>query len=71
VKPGGKLIYSVCTLTRSETTVIADGFEAAHPGFEPLPLPFGIDLGKGSARVFLLPQEMNANGMFIAAWRRK
>jgi 16S rRNA (cytosine967-C5)-methyltransferase len=71
VKPGGKLIYSVCTLTRSETTVIADGFEAAHPGFEPLALPFGIDLGKGAARVFLLPHELNANGMFIAAWRRK
>jgi 16S rRNA (cytosine967-C5)-methyltransferase len=71
VKPGGKLIYSVCTLTRSETTVIADGFEAANPGFEPLPLPFGIDLGKGGSRVFLLPHEINANGMFIAAWRRK
>jgi 16S rRNA C967 or C1407 C5-methylase (RsmB/RsmF family) len=36
VKPGGRLVYAVCTLTRSETAVIADGFEAAHPDFEPV-----------------------------------
>ncbi len=33
VKPGGRLLYSVCTLTRSETAEVADGFGAAHRGF--------------------------------------
>ncbi len=35
LKPGGRLIYSVCTLTRSETTAIADAFTAAHPELDP------------------------------------
>jgi len=66
VRPGGRLVYSVCTLTRSETAAVADGFEAAHPGFEPAALPIA---GAG-ARIELLPQDLDANGMFIAAWRR-
>ena len=70
LKPGGKLVYSVCTLTRSETTVIADAFTAAHPEFEPSPV-FGSQLSALSSQLFLQPQELNANGMFIAAWRRK
>ncbi|MEN9633557.1 MAG: hypothetical protein RL077_1961 [Verrucomicrobiota bacterium] len=65
LKPGGRLVYSVCTLTRSETTAVADAFTAAHPHFEPHPL-----FGSGSS-VSLWPQEINANGMFIAAWKRK
>jgi 16S rRNA (cytosine967-C5)-methyltransferase len=84
LKPGGRLVYSVCTLTRAETTAVADAFTAAHPEFEPLP-PFGVagvadpgallrESGPGSATPatgFLWPQELNANGMFIAQWRRK
>ncbi len=64
LKPGGRLVYAVCTLTRSETAGVADAFQAAHPEFEPLPL-FGV-----TPRVTLWPQELNANGMFLAGWRR-
>src|SRR5882724_9487568 len=52
LKPGGRLIYSVCTLTRSETTAVADAFTAAHPDLEPVPV-----LG-GAAQVTLWPQEI-------------
>jgi 16S rRNA (cytosine967-C5)-methyltransferase len=65
LKPGGRLIYSVCTLTRSETTAVADAFTAAHPELEPLSI-----LG-ATAQVTLWPHEINANGMFIAAWKKK
>jgi 16S rRNA (cytosine967-C5)-methyltransferase len=65
LKPGGRLVYSVCTLTRSETAAVADAFSAAHPEVEPVPL-----LG-GELRLTLWPQELNANGMFIAAWKRQ
>jgi 16S rRNA (cytosine967-C5)-methyltransferase len=65
LKPGGRLIYAVCTLTRRETSAIADAFTAAHPGFEPSPV-----LGK-TPQLFLWPQEIDANGMFIASWRRR
>jgi 16S rRNA (cytosine967-C5)-methyltransferase len=34
LKPGGRLIYSVCTLTRSETTAVVEAFAAAHPGLQ-------------------------------------
>jgi 16S rRNA (cytosine967-C5)-methyltransferase len=86
LKPRGRLIYSVCTLTRSETTAVADSFTAAHPELEPLPL-FSEDRGQktedGSSdanpssvlsspsSVFLWPHEINANGMFIAAWKKR
>jgi 16S rRNA (cytosine967-C5)-methyltransferase len=67
VKPGGRLVYAVCTLTRSETTAVADAFAAAHPDFEPSPLPLS---SAPHARITLLPQDLKANGMFICAWKR-
>ncbi|MDR1283387.1 MAG: RsmB/NOP family class I SAM-dependent RNA methyltransferase [Opitutaceae bacterium] len=67
LKPGGRLLYAVCTLTRSETAAVADAFTTAHAAdFEPLPLP-----GLAEARLTLWPHEHNANGMFIAAWKRR
>lgn len=71
LKPGGRLVYSVCTLTRTETTGVADTFAAAHPELEPAPL-FGAEgTAAANARVFLWPHELNANGMFVSAWRLK
>lgn len=66
LKPHGRLIYSVCTLTRTETTAVADAFTAAHPELEPLPL-----FGASASQLALWPQELNGNGMFIAAWRAR
>lgn len=59
LKPGGRLVYAVCTLTRAETTEVAAAFTAAHPELEPV------------STQTLWPHELNANGMFIAQWRRK
>jgi 16S rRNA (cytosine967-C5)-methyltransferase len=36
LKPGGRLVYSVCTLTRSETTDLVGAFSAAHPELAPV-----------------------------------
>jgi 16S rRNA (cytosine967-C5)-methyltransferase len=73
LKPHGRIVYSVCTLTRSETTAVADAFAVAHPELEPAPL-FGAanastEAATATSRLFLWPHELNANGMFIAAWR--
>lgn len=67
LKPGGRLVYSVCTLTRRETTGVTETFSAAHPELEPDPV-FGPS---GGATTTLWPHAFNANGMFLAAWRRK
>lgn len=73
LKPGGRLVYAVCTLTRSETTNVTDAFNAAHPDFVPAPV-FGSASAPGprdsASSVCLWPHELNANGMFIAAWVR-
>jgi 16S rRNA (cytosine967-C5)-methyltransferase len=58
VKPGGRLVYAVCTLSRTETAAVADAFSADHPEFGPEPA------------IVLRPGEIDANGMFVAAWRR-
>ncbi|MDD3180332.1 MAG: RsmB/NOP family class I SAM-dependent RNA methyltransferase [Opitutaceae bacterium] len=75
LKPGGRLVYAVCTLARAETTAVADAFASAHPNFEatPIPLPVGIahPVPAGPSALVLWPHEHNANGMFIATWRRK
>ncbi len=65
LKPGGRLVYAVCTLSRAETTAVADAFTAAHPELTPEPV-----LGR-TPQLTLWPQELNANGMFIASWRRR
>lgn len=72
VKPGGKLIYSVCTLTRAETVEVAAAFAAKHPDFIPLNLANPLDLGASPASQHWLRQEDRpANGMFVAAWQRQ
>ena len=70
LKPGGKLIYSVCTLTRSETTAVAAAVTAAHPELEPLSLFTSSQPSSLNSQLLLLPHELNANGMFLAAWKK-
>jgi 16S rRNA (cytosine967-C5)-methyltransferase len=70
LKPSGKLIYSVCTLTDVETHEIAEIFEATHPNFTPEPAINPLASPEQSARFELLPQHLHANGMFIAIWRK-
>jgi 16S rRNA (cytosine967-C5)-methyltransferase len=69
LKPGGRLIYAVCTITRQETTEVVRAFSAHHPELEPLPL---LEQTTPAAHGLLLwPHELDANGMFLAAWRKK
>ena len=76
VKPGGKLVFAVCTLTRAETSGVVSAFSAAQPEFEPMELPVlreeAAKLGiKGQPRLTIWPQDFGGNGMFVAAWKRK
>ena len=75
VKPGGKLIFSVCTLTRAETTEVVEDFNSKFAvEFEPMVFP-EISGSQGlpapAATKTIWPQDLNGNGMFIAGWRRK
>ncbi len=66
VKPGGLLVYSVCTLTPDETTRVIDKFLADFPEFhlDPFPHPFTAEPTKGT--LLLWPQESDTDAMFIA-----
>jgi len=71
LKPGGKLIYSVCTLTKSETVEVVAEFEKQFPEFKPLAVVNPLKPGDpASPQVWLWPQHTGGNGMFIAAWQR-
>jgi len=76
VKPGGKLVYSVCTLTRAETKEVAESFGATHSEFEPLrlslpPAAESRSFFTPAAAITIWPSDLSGNGMFIAGWRRK
>lgn len=71
VKPGGRLVYAVCTLTRDETDAVAATFTRDHPEFEPAGFadPFRADR-PAAPQATWEPQVTGGNGMFVAAWRR-
>lgn len=71
VKPGGKLVYAVCTLAKSETVEVVAAFEKQFPDFEPLAVanPLKSD-APASAQTWIWPQDSGGNGMFIASWRK-
>jgi 16S rRNA (cytosine967-C5)-methyltransferase len=71
VKPGGKLIYAVCTLTRAETTDVVQAFGKRCPEFKPLALadPFH-PRQPPHPQLWAWPQDRRGNGMFVAAWTR-
>jgi 16S rRNA (cytosine967-C5)-methyltransferase len=71
VKPGGKLVYAVCTLTRAETSEVGEAFEKQFPEFQRLPgkNPLGPETAPGREFRFW-PQQFGGNGMFVACWVR-
>ena len=70
VKKGGRLVYSVCSLARAETTDVADRFEREFPDLEPWPVANPLKPGESTSRHFFWPQEAGGNGMFVALWRK-
>lgn len=71
VKPGGKLIYAVCTLTFAETVEVAAAFQQRLPDWQPLSLinPFTPSQPPAPQWCFW-PQHHGGNGMFVAAWKK-
>ncbi len=72
VKPGGVLLYSTCTLVRSENEGVVERFLATGADFtlEPLPLPAALGTNE-SGMLALVPGEYDTDGFFIARLRKK
>jgi len=69
LKPGGRLVYSVCTLTDAEGRAIDEHLAAARPDLIAEPLPEGpwTPHGRGGR---LLPQAAGTDGMYLLRLRR-
>ncbi|MGH2541060.1 MAG: hypothetical protein ACRDGK_11105, partial [Actinomycetota bacterium] len=68
LRPGGRLVYSVCTFPRAETDAAADAILRHRPDLEPADIagPEGR-----SPRVRLWPHRHGSDGMFVATFARK
>ncbi len=68
LRPGGRLVYSVCTFPRAETDAVCDALVRHRPELEPVQIdgPDGT-----SARIRLWPHRHGSDGMFVAAFRRR
>ena len=70
VRPGGLLVFSVCTLTTAETLGVAEQVGAALPGFTAVPRP-GLPWRPHGAGALLLPHDAGTDGMFLLGLRRE
>jgi 16S rRNA (cytosine967-C5)-methyltransferase len=77
LRPGGTLVYSVCSLEPQEGEAVADAFLAGHPDFSldpvrPDELSAQIPVTEGRVRVLpgTLADEGGADGFFVARFRR-
>lgn len=70
VKPGGVLVYSVCSLTLAETRDVVNDFLADHPEFKLDPFPNPLDGQPTPGLLWIWPAESDTDGLFIARMLR-
>lgn len=70
LKPGGRLLYSTCTIIREENTEIIKRFLSDNPDFALSEFDTPIT-GKTPGYITLLPHRHNCDGFFIAVLDRK
>ena len=69
VKPGGQVVFSVCTLTNAESTAVDDRIAAELPQLEPQPLnDLWEPYGRGGR---LLPDMFDGDGMAAFVYRMR
>lgn len=84
VKPGGRLAYVTCSILTRENEAVADAFEAAHPGFRPVPAAdllaaktltnaarTGLGDKASGGRLRLSPASTGTDGFFVALYERR
>lgn len=69
VAVGGRLVYSVCTLTTAETTGVVEQATPSLDGFDVIPVDVDGWRRWGSGAM-VLPQDRGTDGMAMFCWRR-
>jgi 16S rRNA (cytosine967-C5)-methyltransferase len=72
VRPGGRLLYATCSLSRFENEAVVGEFLAANPAFktEVLTQNFGFTADPATGGLTILPARHNTDGFFVAGLRR-
>jgi 16S rRNA (cytosine967-C5)-methyltransferase len=69
LRPGGRLVYAVCTFPRAETDAACDAIVRHRPDLRPIET-IGPAGSRPAARHRLWPHMHGADGMFVAAFER-
>jgi 16S rRNA (cytosine967-C5)-methyltransferase len=71
VRPGGVLVYAVCTLNAEEGPEAIAAFRARHPGFVPVEGDASLPARLRSAAVVLRPDVDGTDGFMVHRLRRE
>jgi len=76
LKPGGRLVYATCSLLREENESVVEGFLAAHPTYQQLPVQDilarrHIALDSSAPALTLLPHRHGTDGFYAAVLERQ
>jgi 16S rRNA (cytosine967-C5)-methyltransferase len=69
LRPGGRLVYSVCTFPRAETDAASDAIVRHRSDLVPIETP-GPEGSDPSLRHRLWPHQHGTDGMFVAAFQK-
>ncbi len=66
LKPGGRMVYSTCTLSKAENEDVCERFLASHGNFKPV----GVFSDDDEPMKTLMPHKNESDGFFIACFER-
>lgn len=66
LKSGGRLVYAVCSLAKTETVDVVASFLADNPAYSLLPCPHPLSGEASDGQISILPERSQGDGMFIA-----
>lgn len=70
IRPGGTLVYAVCTVTPEETTDQVATFADAHPAFAPASVTHPLTGEATASPIWIHPWDGPGGAMFVAKWIR-
>ena len=71
LKPGGRLVYSTCTILPEENEQVTDAFLAEHSDFCRDGFTLPAPVGETEGQLTLWPQRHGTDGFYICRMRRR